>query len=60
MLVLLEQVRGQKGHGFAQRHGNPGLGLALSLAQRCTGLTLRALGEAVELKCYAEKTTITT
>ena len=31
---------------FAGRHGDPGLALALYVGRRCTGMTLRALGQA--------------
>ena len=42
----VEQVRGEKWEAFASRRGDPGLALALYVGRRCTGLTLRALGEA--------------
>jgi hypothetical protein len=42
----LEQARGERWEEFAQRRGDPGLALALYVARRSTGLTLRALGEA--------------
>ncbi len=43
----METARGEKWAQFAHRHGDSGLALALSIARRCTGLRLRALGEAV-------------
>jgi len=42
----VEAARGEKWAEFAGRHGDPGRALALYVARRCTGLTLRALGEA--------------
>jgi hypothetical protein len=42
----VERERGEKWAQFAGRHGDPGLAMALWVARRCTGLTLRALGEA--------------
>ncbi len=42
----VEQARGERWEAFAWRRGDPGLALALSVARRCTGLTLRSLGEA--------------
>jgi REP element-mobilizing transposase RayT len=42
----LEQARGERWAEFAGRHGDPGLAMALYVARRRTGLTLRALGEA--------------
>lgn len=41
-----EEARGEKWEEFAGRHGDAGLAMALYVARRCTGLTLRALGEA--------------
>jgi hypothetical protein len=42
----VERERGEKWAEFAPRRGDPGLALALYVGRRCTGLTLRALGEA--------------
>jgi REP element-mobilizing transposase RayT len=42
----LEKARGQRWAEFSGRHGDPGLAMALYVARRSTGLTLRALGEA--------------
>jgi putative transposase len=42
----LEAARGEKWAAFAGRHGDPGLAMALYVGRRCTGLTLRALGQA--------------
>jgi hypothetical protein len=41
-----ERARGEKWETFAARRGDPGLALALYVGRRCTGLTLRELGEA--------------
>jgi REP element-mobilizing transposase RayT len=42
----VEKARGEPWAQFAGRRGDPGLAMALYVARRCTGLTLRALGEA--------------
>ncbi len=42
----IERARGERWDEFAGRHGDPGLAMALYVARRCTGLTLRALGQA--------------
>jgi len=42
----VEAALGARWDEFAGRHGDPGLALALYLGRRCTGMTLRALGEA--------------
>jgi len=42
----VERVRRQRWAQFAQRHGDPGLAMALYVARQRTGLTLRALGQA--------------
>ena len=42
----VEKVRGEPWAQFAGWRGDPGLAMALYVARRCTGLTLRALGEA--------------
>jgi len=39
-------ARGERWAEFAGRHGDPGLAMALFVGRRCTGMTLRALGEA--------------
>ena len=41
----LERARGERWAEFAGRHGDPGLATALYVARRCTGLTLRQLGQ---------------
>ena len=41
----LERARGERWAEFAGRHGDPGLAMALYVARRCTGLTLRELGQ---------------
>jgi putative transposase len=41
----LERARGERWAGFAGRHGDPGLAMALYVARRCTGLSLRELGQ---------------
>jgi REP element-mobilizing transposase RayT len=41
----LERARGERWAEFAGRHGDPGLAMALYVARRCTGLTLRQLGQ---------------
>jgi REP element-mobilizing transposase RayT len=46
VVELVERARGEQWAQFARRHGDPGLPLALYVARRRTGLTLRALGEA--------------
>jgi hypothetical protein len=46
VIRALERARGQKWPQFAQRHGDPALAMALYVARRRTGLTLRALGQA--------------
>jgi hypothetical protein len=43
---VVEKSRGEPWKAFAQRHGDVGLAMTLSVARRCTGLTLRELGEA--------------
>ena len=40
-----ENARGERWEESAGRHGDPGLAMALYVARRCSGLTLRALGE---------------
>ncbi len=40
----VEQARGEGWEAFATRHGDAGLGMALYVARRCTGLSLRELG----------------
>ena len=42
----LERARGEPWGEWAGRHGDPGLAMALYVARRRTGLTLRELGEA--------------
>lgn len=42
----VEQARREPWEQFAGRHGDAGLAMALYVARRRTGLTLRALGEA--------------
>ena len=42
----MEKSRGEPWEAFAPRHADPGLALTLHVARRCTGLTLRELGEA--------------
>ncbi len=42
----LEAAREERWAQFAGRHGDPGRAMALYVARRCTGLTLRALGKA--------------
>ena len=42
----LEKARGEPWGEWAGRHGDPGLAMALYVARRRTGLTLRELGEA--------------
>ncbi len=42
----VEAARGEKWAKFAHHYGDWGLPLALYVARRCTGLSLRALGEA--------------
>ncbi len=42
----VEKARGEKWKAFARRRGDPGLALTLYVGRRCTGLTLRELGEA--------------
>ena len=42
----VEQARGEKWAEFAPRRGDSRLALTLYVARRCTGMTLRALGEA--------------
>jgi putative transposase len=42
----VEEARGESWNEFACRHGDPGLALALYVGRRCTGMTLRTLGEA--------------
>ena len=46
MVRAVERARGERWEAFAARRGDPGLALALYVARRCTGMTLRALGEA--------------
>ena len=48
----MERARGEKWAHFAQRHGDWGLALALYVARHCTGLSLRALGQAVGTMDY--------
>ena len=53
-MQAVEKERGERWHDFAIRRGDPGLAQALYVARRCTGLSLRALGEAVvEMDCNA-------
>jgi REP element-mobilizing transposase RayT len=47
VLRAVERARGERWEAFAARRGDPGLALALYVARRCTGMTLRALGQAV-------------
>ena len=49
----MEKSRGEPWEAFARRHADPGLALTLHLARRCTGLTLRELGEAAGGMDYA-------
>ena len=49
----VEAARGERWEEFAGRHGDPGLALALYVGRRCTGMTLRALGEAAGGMDYA-------
>jgi len=46
VVQTVEKARGQKWEEFAGRHGDAGLAMALYVARRRTGMTLRALGEA--------------
>ncbi len=46
VVQAVEKARGEPWAQFAGRRGDPGLAMALYVARRCTGLTLRALGEA--------------
>ena len=38
--------RGEKWDVFSQKHGDRGRDMVLMLARECTGMTLRAIGEA--------------
>lgn len=42
----VEEARGERWADFCNRHGDPGLAMALHVARHRTGVTLRELGEA--------------
>jgi putative transposase len=46
VVQAVAKARGEKWEKFAHRHGDAGLGMALYVARRCSGLTLRQLGES--------------
>ena len=49
----VEKVKGETWEKFRDRHGDWGRDLALAVARRCTGMTLRELGERVGGLDYA-------
>ena len=51
--MAVEKVKGERWCTFAERHGDWGRDLALGVARVCTGLTLKALGQAVGGMDYA-------
>ena len=51
--MAVEKVKGERWGTFAERHGDWGRDLALGVARACTGLTLKALGQAVGGLDYA-------
>lgn len=53
VVAAVEKSRGEKWESFAQRHGDTGLAVALYVARRCSGLTLRELGEGAGGMDYA-------
>ena len=49
----VEQIRGEKYEDFVHRRGDWGTPLAMWLARRCCGMTLREIGTALGGKDYA-------
>ena len=53
IVAAVEKSRGEPWGAFAPRHADLDLALTLHVARRCTGLTLRELGEAAGGMDYA-------
>ena len=53
VVQAVESVRGEKWEQFANAHGDAGLAMTLSVARRCTGMTLQELGAAAGGMDYA-------
>ena len=53
VIRTVEGIKGERWLAFGNRHGDPGAALVMWLARRCTGLTLRQIGEAVGGRDYA-------
>jgi len=53
VVMAVESSRKEKWERFAERHGDPGMAMTFYLGRRCTGLTLRELGEAAGAMDYS-------
>ena len=53
VIKAAERVKGEDWETFRARHGDPGAALVMLVARRCTGLTLREIGEALGGRDYA-------
>ena len=53
IVAAVEKSRGERWEAFAHRHADPGLAMTLHVARRCSGVTLRQLGEAAGGMDYA-------
>ena len=53
VIQAVEKVKGERREQFATRHGDSGAAMVMWLARRCTGLTLKEIGQAVNGKDYA-------
>jgi len=53
VIRAVEQAKGEDREEFGSRHGDTGMALVMWVARRCTGLTLREIGEAAGGRDYA-------
>lgn len=53
IIRAIEVIRGEEWESLCSRHGDPALALAMWLARRFTGLSLRAIGQALGGRDYA-------